>query len=51
MTEKKTVEEVAKDLRAFAELTANYSKNWDNFQEICKEALQAVYDGGKSAAN
>jgi hypothetical protein len=42
-----SVEEVAKRLRQMAELTAKASQNWNNFEAICKDMLQAAYNAGK----
>ncbi len=37
-----SVETAAKALRNMAELTANNTRNWDNFEAICKEILEQV---------
>lgn len=37
-----TIEEAAKALRGMAELTAKASQNWDNYERICLEVLQAM---------
>lgn len=41
---------IAKLLRNYAELTANNSKNWENYEVICKDSLQQVLDHGKELA-
>jgi len=37
-----SLEEAAKELKQFAELTAKHSQNWDNFQEICLAMLKSA---------
>lgn len=37
-----TIEELAKKLRDMAVLTAQHSKNWDNFEQIALDMLKAV---------
>jgi hypothetical protein len=37
-----TLEEVAKSLTDLAKLTANGSKNWDNYRELCLDVLKQV---------
>jgi hypothetical protein len=51
MTETKTIEQHAHDLRNFAELTAKHSNNWDNFEQIALKMLEATFEAGKSSAN
>lgn len=46
-----TVDGAAKWLRQAAEMTASASKNWDNFETICKEMLTSAYEGGKTENN
>lgn len=36
------IEEAAKAIRQFAELTAKHSQNWDNFEQICLQMLQTI---------
>ncbi len=44
--EELTLEEAARKIREFAELTAQASKNWDNFQEIVTTMMQQAYAAG-----
>lgn len=44
-----TVEQAAKWLRQAAEMTAGASKNWDNFEAICKEMLEAALNAHAAA--
>ena len=50
-TQDMTVDEAGKELTAMAVLTAQYSKNWENFEQICismlRQAYKAGYDAGK----
>ncbi len=39
-----TLEELAKQLRNMAELTAKASQNWENYEAICLDMLKAVRD-------
>lgn len=36
----------AKALREMANLTANHTKNWDNYEQICLQILTQVYEAG-----
>ena len=42
-----TLEELANQLRKFAELTATHSKNWDNYESIILDALTQVSNQSK----
>ena len=45
-------ESAGKLLRQMAELTANGSKNWENFEAIAIQLIRDAYAGGqKSAVN
>ena len=41
-----TVEEAAKLLRGYAEMTARMSQNWENYEEILRQALTGAVDFG-----
>lgn len=43
-----TPAQAAKKLREMAELTAELSQNWDNFQDICESMLIQAYEGGRN---
>lgn len=45
-----TLEEAAKQLRSWAELTAKNSQNWDNFETICLDILEFVHRHGFESA-
>ena len=49
MTELLDIKEAAKRLRDLAKLTAEHSRNWDNFEEIARSMLQQTYDAGRKA--
>lgn len=49
-TELLSIEECAKRLREMAELTSKGSRNWDNFEGICLDVLNAAKASGMSAA-
>jgi len=39
--------EAAKTLRKMAELTANNSKNWENYENICHTMIDTAYNAHK----
>lgn len=43
-----TLEEVAKSLTDLAKLTANGSKNWDSYKELCLDVLKQIEKQSKS---
>ncbi len=43
---KVTVEEAGRKLSEAAQLTAEHSKNWDNFEQICVSILRKAYQTG-----
>ena len=45
-----TPEELALLLRNVAEMTADGSKNWDNYQQILLDSIRAAFKAGKDAA-
>lgn len=45
-----TPEELALLLRNVAEMTADGSKNWDNYQQILLDSIRATFKAGKDAA-
>lgn len=47
LSEELTLSQAAKKLRDMAELTAEYSRNWGNFEEIAKSMLTQAFEGGK----
>ncbi len=42
----KTLKELAKQLRQMAQLTAEQSQNWDNFEDICYSMIKKIYAKG-----
>lgn len=46
-----TLEAVAKSLRTMAELTANGSKNWENYEAVVLDVLQQVERNAKEPSN
>ena len=44
-----SVTSAAKALREMAVLTANNTKNWDNYEQICLQVLDQVYEAGSAA--
>lgn len=46
-----TLDEVATMLANFAKLTAENSKDWENYKEICKTTLKDAYNAGKKVGN
>ena len=49
MTQEMTVIEAAKFLRNAAEGTARMSQNWDNFEKIALDMIQAAFNTPRSA--
>lgn len=45
-----TVAEAATALRNMAILTADNTRNWDNYEQICLQILEQVFEAGKKAA-
>lgn len=41
-----SIDELAKLLRELAEMTARDSHNWNNFENICRDALQQTHKAG-----
>lgn len=44
-----SVGQAAKALRNMAVLTADNTRNWDNYESICLQILEQVYEAGKKA--
>ncbi len=42
-----TIRQAAARLNEMAQLTAEHSQNWDNFEDICASMLQQAYDHGR----
>ena len=45
-----SMKEAATSLRHMAVLTANNTRNWDNYEQICLQILEQIYEAGKKAA-